>query len=513
MLHETKTSKSGTPSPTQLAAHLACPHLTQLERQRRAGELAINFTSDPRLQAMQERGQQHENAYIEHLRRRGWSICDLRGANDPASTLAAMRKGYEAIVQAPLGNAWFAGIADVLLRVSTPSALGDYSYEPLETKLSRETRAGTIAQLCTYCEMLSPMQQVEPAQFHVATPIKEEHFRTVDFAAYYRFIRARLQVAVTAVPSPQTYPDPVPHCDVCSYWKFCDDRRRRDDHPSLIADIRTTHIREFQRQGIATLTAIAESEGKLPANPTRGSGETFARLGHQAKLQLEARSATLPPVDVLPIESSRGLRRLPDPSPGDVFLDFEGDPFVGEHGLEYLTGFCVRDAQGLISFEQHWAFESFGEKAACEHFIDFVMGRLREYRGLHIYHFGSYEPSVLKRLCARYATRGEDLDRLLRGGCFVDLHTVVREAFRIGVERYGLKELESLHTYSRRLDLRDAALARRDLELSLELGDKDSILPEVREQVAAYNRDDCLSTESLHKWLEQQRSDASDGVR
>jgi len=468
----------------------------------------VEFIPDPRLQAMQERGKQHERAYVERLRSAGQSICDLHGTNDPAATLAAMQKGYGAIVQAPLGNTWLAGIADVLLRVNTPSALGDHSYEPLDTKLSRETRAGTIVQLCAYCEMLEPMQQLLPARFHVATSVKEECFRTVDFAAYYRFIRGRLQVAVTAVPPPQTYPDPVPHCDVCSYWKFCDDRRRRDDHPSLIADIRTAHVREFQRQGIPTLTAIAESEGKLPAKPTRGSGETFARLGHQAKLQLKARNTALPPVDVLPIESNRGLQRLPDPSLGDVFLDFEGDPFVGEHGLEYLTGFCVRDAQGLISFEQHWAYESFGEKAACEHFIDFVMTRLREHRGLHIYHFGSYEPSVLKRLCARYATRGEDLDRLLRGGCFVDLHTVVREAFRIGVERYGLKELESLHTYSRRLDLRNAALARRDLELALELGDRDSILPEVREQVAAYNRDDCLSTESLHKWLERQRSDA-----
>jgi uncharacterized protein len=419
-----------------------------------------------------------------------------------------MQKGYGAIVQAPLGNSWLAGIADVLLRVNTPSALGDYSYEPLDTKLSRETRAGTIVQLCAYCEMLDLMQQLVPAHFHVVTPVKEECFRTVDFSAYYRFVRTRLQFAATAVPAPLTYPDPVPHCEVCAYWKYCDDRRRRDDHPSFIADIRTAHIREFQRQGIPTLTAIAESEGKLPATPTRGSSETFARLGHQARLQLEARNTALPPVDLLAIESNRGLQRLPDPSPGDVFLDFEGDPFVGDHGLEYLTGFCVRDAQGVISLEQLWAFESAAEKAACEHFIDFVMARLREHRGLHVYHFGSYEPSALKRLCARFGTRGEDLDRLLRGGCFVDLHTVVREAFRIGVERYGLKELEPLHTYSRRVDLRDAALARRDLELALELGDRDSILPRVREQVAAYNRDDCLSTESLHKWLEQQRSDA-----
>jgi hypothetical protein len=83
----------------------------------------------------------------------------------------------------------------------------------------------------------------------------------------------------------------------------------------------------------------------------------------------------------------------------------------------------------------------------------------------------------------------------------------VREGFRIGVERYGLKELEALHGFQRRLDLRDASLARRDLELALELGGTDAIADEVRERVAVYNGDDCLSTESLRGWLERQRDD------
>ncbi|OGA65445.1 MAG: hypothetical protein A3G81_12490 [Betaproteobacteria bacterium RIFCSPLOWO2_12_FULL_65_14] len=457
---------------------------------------------------MRSRGEQHERAYIERLRQAGSSIVDLRERKDPRATLVAMREGAQAIVQAPLGNDDFSGIADVLLRVEAPSALGAWSYEPMDTKLARETRAGTILQLCTYCEMLAAMQGAQPLRFHVVTPMKEEAYRTADFAAYFRLIRSRLRSAVTEVPTPRTYPDPVLHCDVCNYWKHCGDQRRRDDHPSLIADIRSAQSREFQRQGIPTLAAIAECEGKLPAEPARGTRSTFARLGHQAKLQLQARSLPLPPVDALPIEPGRGLQRLPEPSPGDIYLDFEGDPFVGDQGLEYLTGYAWRDAQGALRFEQHWAFDPAAEKAACERFIDLAMERLEKHSALHIYHFGAYEPSALKRLCARHATRGEALDRLLRGGCFVDLHAVVREAFRIGVERYGLKELEPLHRFGRKLDLRDAALARRDLELAIELGDGERITPEFKAQVAAYNGEDCLSTEALQKWLERKRSEA-----
>lgn len=492
---------------TSLAAHLACVHLTQLERQRRAGSLQVEFVPDPRLEAMRERGREHEAAYVEALRAQGRDVCDLRSGRDPAATVEAMKRGYGAIVQAPLQSATLFGIADVLLRVDKTSSLGPYSYEPVETKLARETRAGTILQLCTYAEILTTIQGVQPEYLHVVTPLLEEHYRTEQFSAYFRLVRKQFQNAVAAEPPPQTYPDPVAHCDICAYWKYCDSHRRTDDHPSLIADIRLLQVREFQTQGLSTLAAIARTEGKLPAEPSRGHVATFSRLGHQARLQLAARGLSVPPIELLPEEAGRGLARLLTPSPSDIFLDFEGDPFAGEHGLEYLTGYCTRDASGATTFAQLWAFDPADERNACEQFIDFAIERLRADSGMHIYHFGSYEPSALKRLCARYDTRGEEMDQLLRGQRFIDLHSVVREAMRVGVERYGLKELELLHGFRRSTDLREAGIARRDLELALECGHSRAVPPEVLESVSAYNRDDCLSTESLRGWLERQRAD------
>ena len=112
-------------TPTQLSTRLACAHYTQLERKRRAGDLEVEFMPDPRLEAMRARGARHEHAYIERLRQAGSSIVDLRESRDARATLATMREGAQVIVQAPLGNDDFAGIADVLLRVEVPSALGD----------------------------------------------------------------------------------------------------------------------------------------------------------------------------------------------------------------------------------------------------------------------------------------------------------------------------------------------------------------------------------------------------
>jgi hypothetical protein len=40
-----------------------------------------------------------------------------------------------------------------MLRVDAPSALGGWSYQVADTKLARETRAGTILQLGLYSEL------------------------------------------------------------------------------------------------------------------------------------------------------------------------------------------------------------------------------------------------------------------------------------------------------------------------------------------------------------------------
>ena len=491
-------------SPTDLAGHLACRHLTQLARALAEGRLRLDLAVDPRLEAMRERGRAHERAYLERVQAEGRSLIDLSGTDDPAATRQAMVEGYGAIAQAPLAAGVFRGRADVLLRTEIGSAPQTFSYEPVDTKLARETRAGTILQLCSYAEMLTELQGVLPAQVHVVTPAADESYRTAEFAAYFRSVRQRLLDAVAEIPPPATYPDPVPHCDVCRYWAHCDRQRRHDDHLCLVAGIRKLHQRELQRQLVQTLTRCAELGGRLPEPPRRGSAEAFQRFGHQARLQLAARQASPPPWELLPVVEARGLCRLPEPSPGDVFLDLEGDPYVADGGLEYLVGWAWRDGD-QPRYACRWATRPAAEQGALEAFLDFVNERWQTFPDLHVYHFGAYEPIALKRLVGRYGVRAADLDRLLRGRRFINLHAVLREGVRVGVEQYGLKELEPVTGFERRKDLREAAQARLAVELALELSG--SIEEDDLQAVRVYNEDDCWSAATLGGWLETRRGE------
>ena len=98
------------------------------------------------------------------------------------------------------------------------------------------------------------------------------------------------------------------------------------------------------------------------------------------------------------------------------------------------------------------------ERAQFEAFIDQTMAAWTSDPGMHVYHFGHYEPSALKRLMGRYATRGEELDKLLRAEKFVDLYPVTRQAVRAGVESYSIKKLEQFYGFARAVPLTAASL-------------------------------------------------------
>lgn len=145
------------------------------------------------------------------------------------------------------------------------------------------------------------------------------------------------------------------------------------------------------------------------------------------------------------------------------FLDFEGDPFVDEGGLEFLFGYAFKDATGAETYRSDWALSRADEKAAFERFVDFVIERLGTFPDLHIYHYAPYEPAALKRLMGRYATRQDEIDKMLRAGLFVDLYAIVRHAIRAGVESYSIKKLEPLYAFQRTVGLpgAGAVMARR----------------------------------------------------
>ncbi len=511
-------------SATDLANHLACGHLTALDRGVAEGRWKPPDWFRPEAEVLRAHGLEHERAYLAHLESQGRHITrlddDADGATGLERTVAAMCAGADVIAQATLAAGRWLGRADVLLRVERPSKLGAWSYEALDTKLARDTKAGAILQLCLYSELLEDVQGTRPEHMYVVPRRPDfplETYRVEDYLAYYRLVRRRLEAAVDAETptAPHTYPEPVPHCEICRWWPRCDGQRRADDHLSLVAGISRMQMRELKSREIEKLATLAVEPLPIAWKPARGAKEGYGRAREQARVQLAGRTEQRVLYEGLDLAPGRGLAMLPAPSTGDLFLDFEADPYVDEGGLEYLFGWVVLNVAradmlalefGPPDYQRRWALDRVGERRAFEELMDTIMERWRADPGMHVYHFGAYEPGAVKRLMGRHATREAEVDRLLRAGRFVDLHAVVRQSLRASVEEYSIKKLEPLYGFERQQPLDRAGVALRVIERGLELGaapapDDDSV-----RIVEAYNRDDCLSTRALRDWLEGLRA-------
>jgi uncharacterized protein len=500
-------------SATDLVGHLNCSQLTLLDRAVAAGALEKPRIWDPLFITLLERGARHEQEFVDHLRSKGFDVTMIDGVGvDPTAvckTRNAMVRGDPIIVQGAFHSGAWVGRTDVLRRIADPSALGPWSYEVIDTKLARETRGGTILQLCLYADMVEIVQGTAPTFGYVVAPWSDyeaQVFRIGDFAAYYRQVRRSLETFIAASENGGSYPEPKDHCEICHWQERCSARRRADDHLCLVAGMSKLHTVELRQQGIATATELAHVPLPLPWKPERGAAPAYERLREQARIQVEGRAAGALLHELLPAVPGFGLCLLPEPSPGDVFFDLEGDPFAGEGGLEYLFGYAFVDVDGSLTYTADWAVSRVDEKLAFERFMDFVVERLRQYPDLHIYHFAPYEPAALKRLMGRYVTREDELDSFLRSHLFVDLHAVIRHAVRASVESYSLKKLEPLFGFSRAVALAEANRALASVQAYLELGYLDLIEPAQRALVAGYNRDDCLATAALRAWLEKLRT-------
>jgi hypothetical protein len=149
-------------SATDLANHLACRHLTTLDRGLAEGRWKAPDWYRPEADVLAQRGIEHERAYLAWLEQQGRRVTRLDAEGEEGGalerTIAAMRAGADVIVQATLAAGRWLGRADVLLRVERPSRFGAWSYEALDTKLARETKAGAVLQLCLYSDLLGEIQ-------------------------------------------------------------------------------------------------------------------------------------------------------------------------------------------------------------------------------------------------------------------------------------------------------------------------------------------------------------------
>ncbi|HTU82331.1 MAG TPA: TM0106 family RecB-like putative nuclease [Candidatus Acidoferrales bacterium] len=499
-------------SASDLNDFLECPHLTALQRRVALGELERPEPEES-AKLLARKGAEHEARYLARLRAsHGENLVAFSddGHRSEGSwksaeraTFEAMQSGASIIYQATFFDGRFLGKADFLRRIERPSADWPWSYEVIDTKLALVPKPYYLIQLSNYTEHVARLQGSVPARMHVVLGSGQERsFRTDDFAAYYRHVKERFVQCMDAPPA-NTYPFETEHCSVCRWLVRCERQRDRDDHLSVVANVRRDQIAKLEAAGIPTLTALASAPDE--ARPFGMMESTFEKLRGQARLQHHARSTGEMIYELLDHDSGAGFELLPRPDPGDVFFDIEGDPlYAPERGLEYLFGVYL-PLEG--EYRAWWARSDRDERAAFEALMDFLTERRAAFPEMHVYHYADYETTALRRLMGFYATRERALDDLLRGETFVDLYTVVRQALRISQPSYSIKRLETFYGLSRSTGVKRGDDSIVMFESWLASGDE-TILHDIER----YNEDDCRSTWMLREWLLERRRERESAI-
>src|SRR4051812_25735111 len=163
-------------SASDLVAYLACKRLTQLERAAMAKLLPRPRVFADDLDVLRERGLEHERRYRTELESQGKGLVEINDPGwdasslDPLLTAAhateqAMAQGWDVIYQGTLFDGIWRGKPDFLLRVndsSQRSKFGPSHSEVADTKLARHARAGAVLQVCSYVDLLTSVQGVQP---------------------------------------------------------------------------------------------------------------------------------------------------------------------------------------------------------------------------------------------------------------------------------------------------------------------------------------------------------------
>ena len=314
-------------------------------------------------------GLRHEHVLLSKLESKGNSIARLAGkqnASDYEATKAAMAEGFAFIHQASLCNHEMRGSADLLRRIEQPSALGTWSYIPIECKLSSKPKTTFLVQASAYCELLTPLLGQRPDRFELYLGGgRFKSYATDQFWAWYQLLRSRyrdFRQTFDAAVIPEDSPG-----DHISWTAFIEQRLESNRDLMLVAGMRQTQRLKLKAAGVNTIEALATQPGGFAI--AGFNSEALHELRQQAELQLTPVDANgRPAYRVRPVVQGKGLTALPAGDPGDLWFDMEGfQDSVAATKLEYLFGVCHRDTpDGEPLFKPWWAHDPQQEKKALK---------------------------------------------------------------------------------------------------------------------------------------------------
>jgi len=448
------------------------------------------------LQLLWEGGRSHEDDVIS-----GLQVARVSGALHPgervSETRSLMKQGVPLIYHGYLEHGGLVGEPDLLERVEEPSALGSFSYIPVDIKSGAAfvgkgdtPKSQYLMQLCAYAELLEEHQGLRPHTGKIVD--SDSQWQSLDLTEPWpEYLALRSQIDRIHSGSEMTRPGSKGDCAFCPWRDDCLEDLRNADDLTTVAGVGPAARAGLESVGVSTVQELANSKPALLITVKR-IGESKANgLPRQATVQKSGIPLLLehwepPDVD---FEVSYDIE------------DFTPDPFVYLHGLLIRQGSAVKYGDPGFSDKDWGSFEPvFARPAESEQDLwQRFLAKIIEFeeRGKYfVYVYSSHEKTTLGHLAKKYGGSTEVEVFIKR---FVDLMPVAKGSVVFPTERYGLKDLARFAGFDWRDEDPGGA---QSMAWWAEYQADPLANTSLRDRILRYNEDDVRASLALRDWLE-----------
>ncbi|WP_269604444.1 TM0106 family RecB-like putative nuclease [Prochlorococcus marinus] len=390
------------------------------------------------------------------------------------------------------------GNLPILKKTSGDSIWGNFSYQPVLArqgkKITREHRL-ILSMTGLLINNLQKYQSQKGLILH-----KENDIIKVEKIRLTNKMNTELIKSLLNLERDIESKDPPPitsnrkKCTICSWRKYCDSVSIQEGYLSEVSGIGAKRELLLNKIGINNIEDLAKIKHyKLKAKLDKFGtqhGDISKQLISQAQSQSNNKAIKLNPEEEL-----KNLKQ----AKGFLIYDIESDPDI-KH--DFLHGF-IRIPNNLnneinfkkIKYSPLLNLEKNTENSLWER----IKRKLNRHKDLPILHYGETEPISLLKLGLRQGASTHEIVAIKKR--FIDIHLLIRENWRLPVRNYGLKSIAEFIGFEweqSNIDGARALLWWRQWKKSRRLN---NVYSKNLNSIFKYNRDDCIATLMIAKWL------------
>lgn len=411
----------------------------------------------------------------------------------------------------------------LLQKVPGASRWGAHAYRPVLARQGRNLTREHRLMLALWGWLLAEHQQGEvPRALALG---RGPHGLEREQLALTPTLRRQAEESLLKLAGELASPEPPPlvndrkKCVLCGWRSVCDADASAEGHLSEVSGIGGKRRDLLHEVGITSLGQLAGADPEQLAEALAVHGEQHREVAPQLVLQAQVQAARCERLRC--DDGAQPLPALPEllQAPGVLIYDIEADPDARD---DFLHGFLklprsvawptaaqaiaaagVADRQLLPGADYHplLALQEHGERRLWQR----LAGLLERHPDWPVLHYGETESVNLLRLAERQGADRGELQRLRSR--LIDVHQRLRRHWVLPVNSYGLKAVahwQGFHWSQPGVDGARCLLWWRQWRLRHhpQEGQRQVRLSQQQlGRILTYNRDDCLATWVVARWL------------